>query len=44
MVKFKIDKENDQFAQRYVEACKGVVLKIKSLINPELCKAIRITK
>jgi hypothetical protein len=44
MVKFKLDRENEQVTQRYVEACRGTVLKVRSMINPEFCKVVRKTK
>jgi hypothetical protein len=44
MVKFKLDQESGQATQRYVEGCRGAVLRVKSLVNPEFCKAARVTK
>ena len=43
MVKFKIDKEYSNVAQRYIAACKGNTFRVKSTIKPELCSAIRTT-
>ena len=37
MVKFKVDNEERNVTQRYVESCRGSVFKVRSMINPEFC-------
>lgn len=42
-VKFKMDKEEQKVCQRYVSCCRGVNFRVRSMICPELTKAVRVT-
>lgn len=44
MVKFKEDRDESKVVQRYVEACRGSVYRVRSTIKPELCGVVRKTE
>ena len=44
MVKFKVERDENNVMQRYIAASKGNNYRVRSMINPAFCQIVRKTK